>query len=106
MFKEDVTELEYEINSVQKDSLETIVNDRDFRKFMPSAQCLLWNECYCSGIHVSAFLLKRILVVNSENTEIECRFINWQIRVAVTKYVVNYDKLAEELLFQVSHLIP
>ena len=41
MFKEDVTELEYEINSVQKDSLETIVNDRDFRKFMPSAQCLL-----------------------------------------------------------------
>ena len=41
VFKEDVSELEYEINSVQKDSLETIVNDRDFRKFMPSAQCLL-----------------------------------------------------------------
>lgn len=26
--------------------------------------------------------------------------------MAVTNYTLNYDKLAEELLFQVSHLIP
>jgi hypothetical protein len=112
VFKENVSELKLEIINLQTYlSLKTRMNDRHKGlNLVPSAQCpvlkrvsLKVTACFGSAyLSESGFSIMKILKSKYRSSITE-KHLNDCMRVAITKYTPNYNKLADETQCQVSH---
>jgi hypothetical protein len=110
VFKENVSELKLENINLEADlSLKARVNDTNFWNLVPSAQCpflkrvsLKVSACFSSTyLSESGFSTMKILK-SMYRSPLTDEHLNDCMRVALTKYTPNYNKLAEEMQCQVS----
>jgi hypothetical protein len=104
VFKENVSELELEIINLQTDLLKTRLNDTNFWNLVPSEQCpflkrvsLKVNASFgFTYLNESGFPTMKILK-SKYRSSLTDKHLNDCMRVALTKYTPNYNKLAEEM---------
>jgi hypothetical protein len=111
LFKENVSEPELEIINLQTDlSFKTRVNNTNFWNLVLSAQCpilkrvsLKVSACF-SSTYLSKSGFSTMKIPKSKyRSSLSDKHLNDCMRVTVTKYTPNYNKLAEEMQCQVSH---
>jgi hypothetical protein len=89
VFKENVSQAEFQITDFPSDlSLKTRVNNPEFMNILLSEQYPI---------------LKQLSLKVKDRSSLTDKHLNDCMRVAIAKYIPNYNKLAEEMQCQVSH---